>query len=146
VASDRSETLYVESSALLRLLLEGDTQLAESFERFPRFLTSALTLVEVTRALSRARRDDRLTASSFERVHAHLAAFVNACGVVEITGDVRRRAALAFPVEPVRSLDAIHLATVLVWADLAGPMVLATCDDRIARSARALGFDVVPAA
>jgi hypothetical protein len=48
-------------------------------------------------------------------------------------------------VEPVRALDAIHLASALlareVWEDLA----VLSFDDRVRRNAVALGFTVVPA-
>jgi predicted nucleic acid-binding protein len=137
--------LYVESSVLLRLLLESDVEAQEAVGRFGSFFTSALTLIEVPRALARARREGRLSGSQAEQVHGRYAAFVRSCAHAEITRAVRDRAALDFPLEPVRSLDAIHLATTLVWNDVVGPLVVASRDDRLARNARALGFEVIPA-
>jgi predicted nucleic acid-binding protein len=142
--SRRRETLYVESSALLRLLLEGDDAVESAVSEFESFFTSALTLIEVPRALARARREERLNAAQVEQVHRRYAAFVRACGVAEISRTVRVRAALEFPVEPVRSLDAIHLATAVVWSDVLESMVVASSDDRIVRNALALGYQVVP--
>ena len=113
---------------------------------FEAYFTSALTLVEVPRALSRARREERLNDGEAEVAHARFAAFARSCDVVEITREVRLRAALGFPVEPVRSLDAIHLATLAVWAGTIGPMVVASTDGRIRRNVRALGHELVPAA
>jgi predicted nucleic acid-binding protein len=140
----RSGALYVESSALLRILLEGDRSLSEAVAGYSRLFTSALTLVEVPRALSRAVREGRLDATEHGRVHRRFAGFAAATIVAEFTKAVRERAALDFPVEPVRSLDAIHLATLVVWKDTLGPLVVASCDDRVVRNALALGFSVIP--
>lgn len=136
--------LYVESSALLRILLEKDQELADDMATFDEFLTSALTLVEVPRALNRAVREGRLDAVGMEQAHSSYVAFTSACAVAEITRQIRERAAREFPLEPVRSLDAIHLATISTWTELIGTMAVASCDDRVARNARALGCSVIP--
>jgi predicted nucleic acid-binding protein len=138
------DALYVESSALLRVLLEGDPLLSRTLAGFPVLITSSLTLIEVTRALSRALREGRIDAAQHGRVHRRFAGFVRAAMIAEVTRSVRERAALDFPVEPVRSLDAIHLATLLVWDGTFGPLVVASCDDRVVLNALALGYDVVP--
>lgn len=57
-----------------------------------------------------------------------------------------RRARGEFPVEPIRSLDAIHLASVRVLDDELGGLDVASCDDRVRQNATALGFAVIPAA
>ena len=139
-----SETLYVESSALLRVLLEGDSTLERTLGGYARLFTSALTLIEVPRALVRARHEERLTLPVFEDVRRRFSAFERACTVAEITRTVRERAALEFPVEPLRSLDAIHLATIVVWTAALRPIVVASCHERVGRNARALGYEVVP--
>jgi predicted nucleic acid-binding protein len=142
--SHQTVTLYMESSALLRILLEGDPLLEKMTGRFEAYLTSALTLVEVPRVLSRARREERLTEHHAKEAHGRFAAFVRSCTVAEITREVRVRAALDFPLEPVRSLDAIHLATVAVWGDTIAPMVVASTDERVRRNALALGYALIP--
>jgi len=58
---------------------------------------------------------------------------------------VLRRAREELPEEPVRSLDAIHLACLRVLDDELGGFEVASCDDRVRRNATALGFAVVPA-
>jgi hypothetical protein len=43
---------------------------------------------------------------------------------------------------PVKTLDALHLASALLWRERSGdPLVFATHDPQQARAARALGFD-----
>jgi len=47
-------------------------------------------------------------------------------------------------VEPVRTLDALHLASVVV-VGAAVDLDVATCDKRVRENADALGFKVLPA-
>jgi len=58
--------------------------------------------------------------------------------------DVVREAKRPFPIEPVRALEAIHLASALVWSRSVGPIAVASTDERVRTHARALGLDVLP--
>jgi len=57
-------TLYVETSALLRVALEGDLALKQRLIEADRSMTSALTRVEADRAFRRALSAKRLQAST----------------------------------------------------------------------------------
>ena len=59
--------------------------------------------------------------------------------------EIVERARRSFPREPIRTLDAIHLATALITRDLVTELQLLSLDERIRRSAADLGFEVVPA-
>ena len=139
-----SRRLYVETSALLRVLLDGDEALRPVLSGEGLF-TSALTLVEAARAVSRARRERRLDAREAREAERQLAAFERSCDVLALDDGVLRRAREELPEEPVRSLDALHLASLRVLDDELGGFELASCDDRVRRNAVALGFAVVPA-
>jgi predicted nucleic acid-binding protein len=134
----------VESSALLRVILERDIDLEATVRRFDRRFTSALTLIEVQRAIVRSGRERRLSPSGSARAQQDYRAFAEACSIAELTAAIRKRAMLDFPVEPVRALDAIHLATMLAWTDIRGGLVMVSCDRRVRENASALGFEVVP--
>ncbi len=54
------------------------------------------------------------------------------------------RCARPFPVEPVRTLDAIHLATVEKLAGVLERIVVLSTDSRVRANAQALGFVVAP--
>jgi predicted nucleic acid-binding protein len=135
--------LYVETSALLRVLLDGDKALRPALSGEGLF-TSALTFVEATRAISRARREGRIDAGAAREAERQLSAFERSCDAVALGDEVLRRARADFPEEPVRSLDAIHLASVRVLDDELGGFEVASCDDRVRRNATALGFALVP--
>jgi len=140
-----SRRRYVETSALLRVLLDGDAGLQPEISG-EGLVTSALTFVEAARAIVRARRERRLDARAAREAERQLAAFERACDLVALDDEVLRRAREEFPVEPVRSLDAIHLASVRVLDDALGGVEVVSCDDRVGQNAAALGFVVVPAA
>ncbi|MBM3792162.1 MAG: type II toxin-antitoxin system VapC family toxin [Acidobacteria bacterium] len=59
---------------------------------------------------------------------------------MEISEQVRERAARAFPAEPVRTLDALHLATALLFMRVYPDLRILTYDRRIADNAQALGI------
>ena len=136
--------LYVETSALLRVLLDGDESLRPALSGKGLF-TSALTFVEAARSISRARREQRLQASEAREAERQLAAFERGCDTLALDEEVLRRAREDFPEEPVRSLDAVHLAAVRVLDDELGGFEVVSCDDRIRRNAAAMGFGLVPA-
>ena len=63
--------------------------------------------------------------------------------IVEIDSAVLDRAAQPMPTE-IGTLDAIHLATALLWRDMMGAdLVMATHDQALATAARAYGMAVV---
>ena len=64
--------------------------------------------------------------------------------VVPVDEEIWARCGRPFPMEPVRLLDAVHLATAeKISAVLPGLVVLST-DERIRKNATALGFSVRP--
>jgi hypothetical protein len=48
-----------------------------------------------------------------------------------------------FPIEPIRTFDAIHLATAASLGEAPQLVTVITRDERVARNARALGYAVV---
>ncbi|MFL5262319.1 MAG: PIN domain-containing protein [Anaeromyxobacteraceae bacterium] len=136
--------LYVETSALLRGLLEGDADLLGRFRDAEHRVTSAFTFVEAARAVGRARREGRLAPQAAREAERWLAAFERSCDVVALDERIVRGAKADMAIEPVRTLDALHLATILMLEEELGAIEVASCDDRVRRNVEALGFRVVP--
>ena len=57
-----------------------------------------------------------------------------------VTDTVLTRAGRPFPVEPIRTLDAIHLATAELLGETPQLVTLITRDDRVRENGRALGY------
>jgi hypothetical protein len=65
--------------------------------------------------------------------------------VLEMSRDVAERAERSFPVEPVRTLDALHLASALLLRQALPDLRLLSSDDCVRANGRRLGFEVLPA-
>jgi predicted nucleic acid-binding protein len=138
--------LYAESSAVLRWLLgHADAGKVQSLlAGAPAVVTSALTSVEVTRALQRLVSERLLSVADRERVARVYAAAASHWKIFGVTDEVLARASTVFQNEPVRTLDAIHLATATLFAEQVGPLDVLTTDLRIRNNAQALGLTPVP--
>lgn len=133
---------YVESSALVAALLEHDAAALRILSEKREWVTSALTFAEANRAVVRAGANGRL---SVAQVRAALVALRNSASqfvLIPVSDSVLARAGNPFPVEPVRTLDAIHLASIEL---LVGPpqlITVVTRDGRVRENASALGCAV----
>lgn len=133
---------YIETSALLAALLEKDTEALAGLRAAGRYITSALTVAEAARALVRARVAGHLDPADEGRAFRDLSRFERRCAIFAITPEVLARTGRPFPVEPIRTLDAIHLATVELLGEPPALVVVVSRDARIRANARALGFVV----
>lgn len=134
--------IYVESSALLTWLL-GEPRAREvisSLNRAQTVVTSVLSLVEVERALNRAEHQRVLTAGQAQRLRGMLSRGRAGWILMEISDEVRARAGMAFPVEPLRTPDAIHLAAALMFLRVFPDLRLLSFDSRILENALPLGI------
>ncbi|HBY63709.1 MAG TPA: VapC toxin family PIN domain ribonuclease [Solibacterales bacterium] len=135
-------TRYIESSALVAAVLEGDSAARVSIRAKGQRVTSALTLTEASRAVLRARLAGRITAQQQRAALITLQRFERRCFVVSVSEAVLAQAARPFPVEPVRTLDAIHLATAQILGAQPALVTIITRDIRVRDNATALGHPV----
>ena len=140
--------LYVESSAVLAWLLNesGAARVLEQLEAADRVCTSALTGVECARALTHARQMGCLTRVEELAALQLLEQAEAGWDIVALTHTVMARARAPLPNDPVRTLDALHLASAMVMREHLGSVVILSLDDRIRGSASLLDFDVRPTA
>jgi predicted nucleic acid-binding protein len=131
---------YIESSALLAALLEHDGPALDALRTDGQRVTSALTFAEASRAIIRARVSGRLSPAEERAALRAVRTFERRCAVVAVTDAVLTRAGRPFPVEPIRTLDAVHLATVEALGESPQLLTLVTRDARVRDNARALGY------
>ncbi len=132
----------MESSALLAALLQGDTADRDAIRAPGRLITSQLTLAEAHRAVLRARLAGRLETEDERRLIRGLETFSRRCELITVSEQVLIRAGRPFPVEPVRTLDAIHLASVELLGEPPQLVTVVARNARVAGNARALGYVV----
>lgn len=138
--------LFVESSALVAWSLweqRGPAVLA-ILRRARVIWLSALANAECARALQRASADARVTAAYVRSTRKRLASFVSGCRVIPVDEEILERVGGNFPLEPLRTLDAIHLAS-LERVRVASPRAaLVSLDDRVRDNAKMMGVVVLP--
>jgi predicted nucleic acid-binding protein len=136
--------VYVETSALLTWLLGEPRSQAviATLNRARNVVTSVLSLLEVERALNRAENYRTLTAGQAQILRGMLARSRARWILMEISEEVRTRAGRPFPVEPVRTLDAIHLASALMFMRISPDLQLLSYDERILKNALPLGIAI----
>jgi predicted nucleic acid-binding protein len=134
--------LYLDSSALLRIVLAESGALPQ-VRRADGLVSSELLAVESQRTIDRLRHLGQLSASeAVERLDV-VHTWLEAVDLVLMRPPVLTRAAEPLPM-PLGTLDAIHLATALVWKDRTGEsLVVATHDAALGQAARAFGFAVI---
>jgi predicted nucleic acid-binding protein len=108
-------------------------------------LSSSLTLVECDRVLIRAVTSGSLAKERAAERRTLLAESTDHWIVFAIDAEIVERARQPFPAEPVRTLDALHLATLFSMKPLVPDLALLSLDERVRRSARLLGVALVPA-
>ena len=139
-------SVYAESSAILGWLLDEAhaPDVRQVLAETPVILASDLTLVETDRVLHRAVALGELTAAEAADRRAHLMAAAAHWHVLRISPEIVERARQPFPAEPIRTPDALHLASVLVARAAVAGLELLSLDDRIRKAARSLGIGLRP--
>ena len=139
--------VYAESSAVLSWLLaeQMSRDVVQTLSRAELVLSSRLTEAECGRAFSRLESQDVLRPEDASRRRAALNRALGFWSLVRMDTRVWQRAARPFPVEPVRTLDALHLALALEASEQVGPVTMLSLDQRVRRNALAMGLDVAPA-
>ena len=133
---------YVDSSVLLRKVLRQPGSLRE-WRIIQTGVASALVETECLRTLDRLRLRADLSDRDLARRRAAVFRLVESMELVEVTAPVLARAAQPLPTE-LGTLDAIHLATALLWSERIGTgLVMATHDVALGPAARACGLRVV---
>lgn len=133
---------YLDSSVFLRLVLGQRDQVAE-WSEISAGVTSALAEVECLRTLDRLRIQRAISDAAIAARREAIFHFMRAVEIVETTRPVLERASLPLPTT-LGTLDAIHLATAMLWRERAGTdLVMATHDVAMARAARASGMPVI---
>lgn len=133
---------YVDSSVLLRVALGQPNALPE-WRHIDRGVSSALVVTESLRTLDRLRVRGGLSDIEVARRRSAILALIDALELIEIDTVVLHRAAQPMPTE-LGTLDAIHLASALLWKDEFGlDPAMATHDKALGLAAQAHGLKVL---
>lgn len=133
---------YVDASVLLRVALRQPDALPE-WRQIQQGVSSTLIMAESLRTLDRLRLRANLPDPEVASRRATILQLIASLDLVEIDAVVLDRAAQPMPIE-LGTLDAIHLATAVLWRELSsGDLVMATHDTALGLAAKAHGLPVV---
>jgi len=133
---------YVDASVLLRVVLRQPNALPE-WTQIDRGVSSALVTTESLRTLDRLRTRAQLSDSELAPRRQAVLAVVASLELLEIDATVLDRAAQPMPTE-LGTLDAIHLASALLFRESTGEeLMMATHDRALALGAQAHGIRVI---
>jgi predicted nucleic acid-binding protein len=138
--------LYAESSAILAWLLDEDPveDIRAALADAELVITSDLTLIECERGLIQARARGRISENEVISRASQFRLTAHHWVCLALEPEIADRAKAPFPTEPIRTLDALHLAFALAAQSLVGNTRILTLDHRVRESALALGMEVFP--
>lgn len=133
---------YVDASVLLRVALRQPDAFPD-WKHIDQGVSSALIQIECLRTLDRLRLRAHLPDKELAIRRATILSLIASLEIVEIDAAIIDRAAQPMPTE-LGTLDAIHLATALLWREsTSAELVMATHDTALGLGALAHGLAVV---
>lgn len=135
-------TAYVDASVILRLAFGQPNGLLE-WPKVQRGIASALVTTESLRSLDRLRLRAKLSDEEVAIRRSAILSIIASLEVVELDANILDRASQPMPTE-LGTLDAIHLATALLWkATTDDELAMATHDAALGLAAKAHGLPVI---
>ena len=133
---------YIDTSVLRRIIVREPGALDE-LRSYDTLVSSELIAVESARTIDRLRLQGSLTAGEAAARSRLATQWLEAVDLVLLRPPVLSRASEPLPML-LGTLDALHLATALIWRDRVGPLpAMATHDSALGSAARAFGFEVL---
>ncbi len=138
--------LYAESSAVVTWVLsqERAPEIGEALADAELVISSDLTLLECERVLVRGGAVGDLSEAEIAEREVVLRTAAEHWMLLGFDPSVIERAQRPFPIEPIRTLDALHLAFALEARRLVSGTRILTLDRRIREAARRLGLELIP--
>lgn len=138
--------VYAESSAVLAWLLgeEPAARVRQILAEAEIVVASDLTLIECDRVLIRAVTLGELAEADAADRRAHLTTAAAHWHVLRLSAEIVDRARQPFPGEPIRTLDALHLASALAARSAVAGLELLSLDDRVRSAGARLGLPLQP--
>jgi predicted nucleic acid-binding protein len=133
---------YIDSSVLLRILL-GQPRALKEWKSIEQGISSALIEVECLRTLDRLKLIEQFDEQEIASRREAVFRLIEGLTLIELTHPVLARASQPFPTT-LGTLDALHLATALLWREHTNADVLmATHDSALGTAAKASGLRVI---
>lgn len=136
--------VYVDSSIILRIIFGEKNAL-----KFPKNIqihaANEILKIECFRTIDRMRHSLFISDDEIAERHVALHKALRMLHIIKYSDAITRRACEPFPIT-LKSLDAIHLSSAVLWSQQINEEILfLTHDLQLAKAARSLGFEVLGA-
>jgi uncharacterized protein len=123
--------IYVDTSAYLKIFLkEKGSDKARKLAKGNRLLASAILTSECFSAFSRRRQEKEIDDKTFDRLVNRVKKDLPYIEIVRLTDDVLRRTEEILLHSTVRTLDAVHIASALLFQESTGIALTFVTSDR----------------
>ena len=130
---------YLDSSVVLRKIF-NEPEPFKNLAQFDSIVSSALLKTECMRVFSRLRLSGVVSQDQLLNLQGGLHILIDSLDVIFLTQEILDRAGEDFPT-PLKTLDAIHYATFLIYQkSILDSVTLVTHDLALARTAKAMGM------
>ena len=138
--------LYAESSAVVTWLLsqERAAEIGSTLAAAELIISSDLTLLECERVLMRGSAMGDLSEGEATKRQVILRTAAQHWKLMGFDPSVIERAQRPFPIEPLRTLDALHLSFALEAQRMVTDVRILSLDRRIRETALQLGLEIIP--
>ena len=128
----RRPWVYFDTSAFLKLYIKEDgSSKARGLARKSRILSSAILPVESFSALSGKWRSRALSRALLQKLIQRIRGDLLSVEIVRLRDEVLTRAEEVVLNSPARTLDAIHIASALIFEEMLGVSISFATSDRI---------------
>jgi predicted nucleic acid-binding protein len=133
--------VYMDTSVVMGRVL-GEPGAIDDWSEWEPAISIELIRVELHRVVDRLRLRDRLTNLEFSDLRSSVQKMIRGFEIVPLSRAVLTRAGDPFPTV-LGTLDAIHLASALLWTEETGDAItFLTHDLQLAMAAKACGLEV----
>lgn len=131
---------YLDTSVVLRHILQGESSIRHALS-CKRLISSELIEVECRRVVHRYRMEGELDDDGFIEAVDRFENLLRGVSLLALSPKVKKRAMGSFPIS-IRTLDALHLASALVFSEAKADetLLIFSHDASMNRCAKALGF------
>ena len=136
--------MSTDAVPLERLEQDYGELIAERLAQAELIISSDLTLIECDRVLLRAVTLNELEESDAAHRQARFNAVAARWTLLSLDEEIVERARRRFPAEPIRAVDAIHLASAVVARKAVPDLAVLTLDRRVRTAADVFGFSLLP--
>lgn len=138
--------LYAESSAVLAWLFveAAEPDICAVIADAETVVSSELTLIECDRAIWRSAAMGITSETKAGELKGLVARLADYWTILPITTPIIARACQPFPQEPIRTLDALHVASALHARLAFSDLTMLSLDERVRQVAGTLGLPLLP--